>query len=99
MQPLLNASHVQTDNDDNVLYHFVGNFIPPEWRNLGKSHGKSCSKTAKQLLSLIVYRLQICDAGDKQRQELQESYYFFQQALGVCQRRVRQCFVELECKL
>ena len=29
-------------------------------------------------------------------QELQEGYHFFEKELGVCQRRVRQCLLELQ---
>ncbi|WHQ46850.1 MAG: hypothetical protein MTP17_00395 [Candidatus Midichloria sp.] len=42
-----------------IFYHFVGNFVPPEWGNLASSNGKILSNTAIQLLSLIVFRLQI----------------------------------------
>ena len=69
--------------------------MPPEWRALKASSGKLLSKTARQLLSLIVSRLDVDNSVDKVS-ELQESYYFFQQELGVCQRRVRQCLLELQ---
>ncbi|MDR0773816.1 MAG: hypothetical protein LBE72_00530, partial [Rickettsia sp.] len=51
---------------------------------------------ARQLLSLIVSRLQFDNKRDKQVEELQEGYLFFQQKLGVGQRRVRQCLLELK---
>jgi len=82
------------NNDNTVFYNFVGNFAPPEWKRLAGAQGKILSKTSRQLLSLIVYRLRvICD--DRDKAELQESYSFFQQELDVCQRRVRQCLLEL----
>ncbi len=79
---------------DTIYYNFVGNFIPPEWNNLSSNSGKILSKTARQLLSLIVFRLQIYNNNNID--ELQESYYFFEQSLNVCQRRVRQCLIELK---
>ncbi len=82
------------DNNTTIFYHFVGNFPPPEWSKLASNNGKVFSKTTKQLLSLIVFRLQIY--YNNSIDELQESYCFFEQSLGVCQRRVRQCLVELE---
>ncbi|MCC8406482.1 MAG: hypothetical protein LN560_02535, partial [Rickettsia endosymbiont of Sceptobius lativentris] len=48
-----------SDNSSVIFYNFVGNFIPPEWSNLSSSNGKILSKTSRQLLSLIVFRLQI----------------------------------------
>ena len=42
------------NNNNTIFYHLVGNFIPPEWRNLNASGSKQLSKTARQLLSLIV---------------------------------------------
>jgi len=68
--------------------------MPPEWKNLNHSSGKLLSKTARQLLSLIVYHMQ--PATGEELKELQESYHFFECALGVSQRRVRQCILELE---
>ncbi|XVN41207.1 MAG: hypothetical protein RCO49_00985 [Rickettsia endosymbiont of Argas persicus] len=86
--------HNEGDKNPTIFYNFVGNFIPPEWSNLSSHNGKTLSKTARQLLSLIVFRLQIYynDSID----ELQETYHFFEQHLRVCQRRVRQCLLELE---
>ncbi len=82
-----------------VFYNMVGNFIPPEWRHLRDASGKVLSKTSRQLLSLIVWSLQTSHnkaGSDTYAPELQESYYFFQQQLGVGQRRVRQCLIELQ---
>lgn len=83
-----------TNSNSIICYNFVGNFVPPEWCDLTSSDGKSLSKTAKQLLSLIVFRLQIYH--NNSIDELQETYHFFQESLRVCQERVRQCFVELQ---
>ncbi|MCC8462498.1 MAG: hypothetical protein LN546_04965 [Rickettsia endosymbiont of Ecitomorpha arachnoides] len=82
------------DNNSTIFYNFVGNFIPPEWSTLSSHNGKILSKTARQLLSLIVFRLQIY--YNNSIDELQETYHFFEQHLSVCQRRVRQCLLELE---
>jgi hypothetical protein len=46
-------------NNNTIFYNFVGNFVPPEWFDLRTSCGKILSKTARQLLSLIVFRLQV----------------------------------------
>ncbi|UCM85599.1 MAG: hypothetical protein LF885_06540 [Rickettsia endosymbiont of Culicoides impunctatus] len=83
-----------SNNTETIFYHFVGNFVPPEWRNLSSANGKVLSKTARQLLSLIVFRLQIYH--NNSLDELQETYNFFEQSLGVCQERVRQCLLELK---
>ncbi|EER22329.1 hypothetical protein [Rickettsia endosymbiont of Ixodes scapularis] len=91
------SSKVNIDNSDNgsaIYYNFVGNFIPPEWSNLSSHNGKILSKTARQLLSLIVFRLQIYH--NNSIDELNETYHFFQEHLGVCQRRIRQCLLELQ---
>lgn len=45
-----------------------------------------------QLLSLIVFPLQIYH--NNSIDELKETYHFFQEHLGVCQERVRQCLLE-----
>ncbi|HJD56450.1 MAG TPA: hypothetical protein LFW21_07625 [Rickettsia endosymbiont of Pyrocoelia pectoralis] len=92
-------------SDSNIIfYDMVGNFIPPEWKNLTSSSGKALSKTSKQILSLIVSRLQsdkfFTTENDKlientKNYELQETYYYFEQLIGVCQKRVRQCLEEL----
>ncbi|AFC70005.1 hypothetical protein A3305_00100 [Rickettsia amblyommatis] len=82
------------DKNSIIFYNFVGNFIPPEWSNLLSHNGKILSKTARQLLSLIVFRLQIY--YNNNIDELQETYHFFEEHLGVCQERVRQCLIELE---
>ncbi|ALN41288.1 hypothetical protein ASQ44_04025 [Rickettsia rhipicephali] len=83
-----------SDNSSVIFYNFVGNFIPPEWSTLSSHNGKILSKTARQLLSLIVFRMQIY--YNNSIDELQETYHFFEQHLSVCQRRVRQCLLELE---
>ncbi|KJV56008.1 hypothetical protein OCHUTO_0647 [Orientia chuto str. Dubai] len=72
-----------------IFFRFIGNFIPSEWRKLTGDNGKTLSKTSKQLLSLIVYRLQIY--YNKDIEELQENYYFYEESLGLQHRRVRQC--------
>nr|WP_245406691.1 hypothetical protein [Orientia tsutsugamushi] len=82
-----------SNNNDTIFYNFIGNIIPPEWRKLTGDNGKALSKTSKQLLSLMVYRLQIY--YNKDIDELQESYYFFEKELNLRYRRVRQCLVEL----
>ncbi|WP_342259851.1 hypothetical protein [Candidatus Tisiphia endosymbiont of Metellina segmentata] len=91
-----NLSKSVTKNSSNsvIFYNFVGNFVPPEWRDLSSNTGKVLSKTARQLLSLIVFRLQIYH--NNSLDELQETYNFFEQSLGVCQERVRQCLLELQ---
>jgi hypothetical protein len=81
-------------NQEVITYNRVGNFIPPEWRYLTDPSGRPLSKTSRQLLSLIVSCFE--SRTDLIAGELQEGYYFFEQQLGVCQRRVRQCFVELQ---
>jgi hypothetical protein len=96
------SSHVTNDcatrnfDEQNsiIFYNFVGNFVPPEWRNLSSNTGKVLSKTARQLLSLIVFRLQIYH--NNSIDELKETYHFFQEHLSVCQERVRQCLLELQ---
>ncbi|KJV80070.1 hypothetical protein RHORCCE3_1672 [Rickettsia hoogstraalii str. RCCE3] len=86
--------HDDSDKNHTIFYNFVGNFIPPEWSTLSSHNGKILSKTARQLLSLIVFRMQIY--YNNSIDELQETYHFFEQHLSVCQRRVRQCLLELE---
>ncbi|WP_250311360.1 hypothetical protein [Rickettsia endosymbiont of Oedothorax gibbosus] len=83
------------ENSDTIFYNIVSNFVPPEWRNLTNNCGKQLSKTSRQLLSLIVSRLQIYQK-DKLSEELQEGYHFFEKELGVCQKRVKQCLTELQ---
>ncbi|MCC8399048.1 MULTISPECIES: hypothetical protein [unclassified Candidatus Tisiphia] len=51
--------NASVENPDVIFYNIVGNFVPPEWRNLTNNCGKQLSKTSRQLLSLIVSRLQI----------------------------------------
>ncbi|WP_367363889.1 hypothetical protein [Candidatus Tisiphia endosymbiont of Nedyus quadrimaculatus] len=82
------------ENPNTIFYNIVGNFVPPEWRNLTNNCGKQLSKTSIQLLSLIVS----CTKTDSYNntQELQEGYYFFEKELRVCQRRVKQCLIELQ---
>ncbi|WP_371254138.1 DnaA N-terminal domain-containing protein [Orientia tsutsugamushi] len=82
-----------SNNNDTIFYNFIGNIIPPEWRKLTGDNGKALSKTSKQLLSFIVFRLHIY--YNKDIDELQESYQLYEDKLNVCQRRVRQCLVEL----
>nr|WP_231726336.1 hypothetical protein [Rickettsia rhipicephali] len=86
--------HNESDKNPTIFYNFVGNFIPPEWNNLSSHNGKILSKTSRHLLSLIVFRLQIC--YNNSIDELQETYHFFEEHLGVCQERIRQCLIELE---
>ncbi|OZG32231.1 chromosome replication initiator DnaA [Rickettsia endosymbiont of Culicoides newsteadi] len=69
------------ENSDTIFYNIVGNFVPPEWRNLTNNCGKQLSKTSRQLLSLIVSCLQIYQK-DKLSEELQEGYHFFEKELG-----------------
>ncbi|SPR13207.1 hypothetical protein [Orientia tsutsugamushi] len=83
-----------SSNNDTIFYRFIGNFVPAEWKDLIGDNGKALSKTSKQLLSWIVYKLQIYYNNDID--ELQDSYYPFEKELQVCQRRVRQCLVELQ---
>ncbi|WP_371253508.1 hypothetical protein [Orientia tsutsugamushi] len=82
-----------SSNNATVFYRFIGNFVPAEWKDLIGDNAKALSKTSKQLLSLMVYRLQIY--YNKDIDELQESYYFFEKELNLRYRRVRQCLVEL----
>ncbi|WP_375326867.1 hypothetical protein [Candidatus Tisiphia endosymbiont of Nemotelus uliginosus] len=96
MTEILTFPSTFVDNRDTIFYNVVDNFIPYEWRNLTNNYGKRLSITARQLLSLIVSRLQFDNKRDKQVEELQEGYLFFQQKLGVGQRRVRQCLLELK---
>ncbi|MCC8462898.1 MAG: hypothetical protein LN546_07170 [Rickettsia endosymbiont of Ecitomorpha arachnoides] len=88
------ATHNFDDKNSIIFYNFVGNFIPPEWSNLSSNNGKTLSKTSRQLLSLIVFRLQVYH--NNSIDELQETYHFFQESLGVCQERIRQCLLELQ---
>ncbi|WP_341793349.1 hypothetical protein [Rickettsia endosymbiont of Ceutorhynchus obstrictus] len=98
MQKIVTPFPTSTTVNDTIFYNLVGNFIPPEWRNLTSSDGKVLSKTARQVLSLIVSLLQndqILERANDELNELQKSYYYFEQLLGVCQRRIRQCLLEL----
>ncbi|XVN40904.1 MAG: hypothetical protein RCO49_09345 [Rickettsia endosymbiont of Argas persicus] len=88
------ATHNFDDQNSIIFYNFVGNFIPPEWSHLSSHNGKILSKTARQLLSIIVFRLQIYH--NNSIDELKETYHFFQEHLSVCQERVRQCLLELQ---
>jgi len=91
-------------DNNTIFYNIVGNFIPPEWRNLTSSSGKVLSKTSIQILSLLVSRTpsdenkaeELEKNSTSTQNELQETYYFFEKMLGLCQRRIRQCLVELE---
>ncbi|WP_371220521.1 hypothetical protein ACA348_04000 [Orientia tsutsugamushi] len=82
-----------SSNYATVFYRFIGNFVPAECKDLIGDNVKALSKTSKQLLSWIVYKLQIYYNNDID--ELQDSYYSFENELQVCQRRIRQCLVEL----
>ncbi|WP_371253862.1 hypothetical protein [Orientia tsutsugamushi] len=48
-----------SSNNATVFYRFFGNFVPAEWKDLIGDNAKALSKTSKQLLSWIVYKLQI----------------------------------------
>lgn len=106
MQQIIYPSSTLSGNiDDNnstlssaeiISYHSTGNFIPPEWNNLKGDNQILISKTSKRLLSIIVYCMQHpLQHHHKPNSKLYESYHFFQSLLGVCQRRVRQCMLEL----
>ncbi|WP_341754451.1 hypothetical protein [Candidatus Tisiphia endosymbiont of Dioctria rufipes] len=82
------------ENPDTIFYNIVGNFIPPEWRNLTNNCGKQLSKTSRQLLSLIVSCIKT--GNYRNSDELQEGYHFFEKELEVCQKRVKQCLTELQ---
>ncbi|WP_232296992.1 hypothetical protein [Candidatus Orientia mediorientalis] len=43
--------------NDTIFYHFIGNFIPAEWKDLIGDNRKALSRTSKQLLSFIVFIL------------------------------------------
>ncbi|MGX6960189.1 MAG: DnaA N-terminal domain-containing protein [Rickettsia endosymbiont of Pentastiridius leporinus] len=98
------ALSAQNNSSDTIFYNIVGNFVPPEWRGLTSHTGKALSKTAIQILSLLVSRTptEAEKAASLERNgistpnELQETYYYFEKLLGLCQRRIRQCMVELE---
>ncbi|WP_375318933.1 palindromic element RPE1 domain-containing protein [Candidatus Tisiphia endosymbiont of Oplodontha viridula] len=94
MTKSLTFSSPVVENQDIIFYNFVGNFIPPEWRNLTNNCGKQLSKTSRQLLSLIVSCIKTDNHNDTK--ELQEGYHFFQKELEVCQKRVKQCLTELQ---
>ncbi|KJV54779.1 hypothetical protein [Orientia tsutsugamushi] len=66
-------------NNATVFYQFIGNFISVELRKLTGDNRKALSKTSKQFLSLIVYKLQINYNND--REELQYSYCSFEKEL------------------
>ncbi|WP_425363516.1 hypothetical protein [Candidatus Tisiphia endosymbiont of Hybos culiciformis] len=94
MTESLTFSDGLVENADTIFYNIVGNFVPPEWRNLTNNCGKQLTKTSRQLLSLIVS----CIKTDNHNNtlELQESYHFFEKELEVCQKRVKQCLTELQ---
>ncbi|WP_341747605.1 hypothetical protein [Candidatus Tisiphia endosymbiont of Dascillus cervinus] len=96
MTESLTFSRSIVENQDIIFYNIVGNFIPPEWRNLINDRGKRLSTTSRQLLSLIVSRLQFDNKRDRPVEELREGFLFFQQELGVGQKRVKQCLLELK---
>ncbi|WP_341749289.1 hypothetical protein [Candidatus Tisiphia endosymbiont of Sialis lutaria] len=81
MAESLTFPNALVENPDTIFYNIVGNFVPPEWRNLTNNYGKQLSKTSRQLLSLIVSRLQVYQK-DKLSEELQEGYHFFEKELG-----------------
>ena len=74
------------NSSDTIFYNMVGNFVPPEWRELTSNNGKILSKTTIQILSLIVSRVQcnLSKAEELERNggstpnELQETYYYFE---------------------
>lgn len=92
MRENFNNSYEDTE-DDTIYYNFLGNFPPSEWRHLKRQDGKRLSKTSRQLLALIVFYTDFM--GDPEVSELQQSYFFFEDRLEVCQPRVRQCLLEL----
>ncbi|WP_425362668.1 hypothetical protein [Candidatus Tisiphia endosymbiont of Hybos culiciformis] len=97
MTESLTFSDGLVENADTIFYNIVGNFVPPEWRNLTNNCGKQLTKTSRQLLSLIVSCMKTNRYNNTQdSQELQEGYHFFQQELGVSQSRVKQCLTELQ---
>ncbi|WP_375319419.1 hypothetical protein [Candidatus Tisiphia endosymbiont of Oplodontha viridula] len=55
MTESLTFSNPLVENQDIIFYNIVGNFVPPEWRNLTNNCGKQLSKTSRQLLSLLFY--------------------------------------------
>lgn len=93
MQQIITSAFTYGCDADIVFYNMVGNFIPPEWRGLQAISSQHISKTSIQLLSLIVDYLH---SSTDTPNELQESYFFFETKLGVCQRRVKQCLTELQ---
>ncbi|KJV53223.1 hypothetical protein OTSGILL_0893 [Orientia tsutsugamushi str. Gilliam] len=64
-----------SSNNATVFYRFIGNFVPAEWKDLIGDNAKALSKTSKQLLSLMVYRLHIY--YNKDIDELQEKLLLF----------------------
>ncbi|MDR0774175.1 MAG: hypothetical protein LBE72_02515 [Rickettsia sp.] len=57
MTQILTSPNSIVENPDTIFYNIVGNFIPPEWRNLSNNCGKQLSKTSRQLLSLVLRML------------------------------------------
>ncbi|WP_341761219.1 hypothetical protein [Candidatus Tisiphia endosymbiont of Thecophora atra] len=57
MTQILTSPNSLVDNPDTIFYNIVGNFVPPEWRNLTNNCGKQLSKTSRQLLSLVLRML------------------------------------------
>ncbi|WP_417905576.1 DnaA N-terminal domain-containing protein [Candidatus Tisiphia endosymbiont of Micropterix aruncella] len=94
MTESLTFSRSVVENQDIIFYNIVGNFVPPEWRNLTNNCGKQLSKTSRQLLSLIVSCMKT--SNYRNSDELQEGYHFFEKELEVCQKRVKQCLTELQ---
>ncbi|MCC8398854.1 MAG: hypothetical protein LN569_06250 [Rickettsia endosymbiont of Labidopullus appendiculatus] len=94
MTESLISSDKLVENSDTIFYNIVGNFVPPEWRNLTNNCGKQLSKTSRQLLSLLVSCMKTDNYNNTQ--ELQEGYHFFEKELGVCQKRIAQCLRELQ---
>ncbi|WP_342638218.1 hypothetical protein QU600_001838 [Orientia tsutsugamushi] len=82
-----------SNNNDTIFYNFIGNIIPPEWRKLTGDNGKALSKTSKQLLSFIVFRLHIY--YNKDIDELQESYQLYEDKLSLVELRDAG-FIEVE---
>ncbi|WP_375319272.1 hypothetical protein [Candidatus Tisiphia endosymbiont of Oplodontha viridula] len=70
--PACSTTGSDLDNNSPIFYHFVGNFVPPEWRDLSSNSGKVLSKTARCLVPgcNVVYYKEL-----PSREELWEKYY------------------------
>ena len=93
MNKIVNPFSLSTSSNDTIFYDIVGNFIPPEWKNLTSSSRKVLSKTARQILLFVVSRMpyiedkaeEINSNGISLSNELPETYYYFEKLLGLCQ--------------